>query len=325
MPKRLRGPAGPSRPPGAKRPGRPDPPPRPPAPASAPAARGLAFVADITERKDAESELETYRARLERQVKKRTQELLAANVRLRNEIAERKTSEDMLRESEAKYLALAGGIAHDFRNILMAAMGSISLAKLQLRPEERIYALLDQAEKAVSRAGELTQQLMTFARGGVPVRKVVSLGALLRESVEFSLQGSTVWCELTIPDDLWPADIDAGQISQVINNLVINAVEAMPRGGKITVTAENSPTGRKREAGLADRDYVMFSIRDEGVGIPKELLAKIFDPYFTTKLKGSGLGLATCYAIVRRHEGSIQVASEPGAGSTFSVYLPASL
>lgn len=219
---------------------------------------------------------------------------------------------------------LAGGIAHDYNNILTGILGNISLAKMFASPEDRIIKRLEQAELAALRAKTLTQQLLTFARGGTPIKRTVSVASLLEESVKFALRGSNVRCEFEIAPGLSAADIDEGQISQAIHNIVINAVQAMPEGGVLRVTARNhffhDVEGLPLEAG----SYVQISIRDEGYGIPKEHLSRIFDPYFTTKQEGSGLGLATAYSIIRKHGGVITADSELGVETTFVIYIPAS-
>ena len=212
---------------------------------------------------------------------------------------------------------LAGGIAHDFNNILMAIIGNISLAKLKLKEKDEAFLLLSEAEKACFRAKSLTQQLLTFSKGGAPVKQTASLTEMLKDSVEFVLHGSNVRCDLTIADDLWPVDVDEGQINEVIHNLVINARQAMPNGGVIEIHTKNKLLDQGKR-------FIEIILRDQGVGIPKENLQKIFDPYFTTKPKGNGLGLATTYAIIRNHGGTITVDSEVGHGTTFTIDLPAS-
>ncbi|MBM3235800.1 response regulator [Candidatus Poribacteria bacterium] len=228
---------------------------------------------------------------------------------------------------------LAGGIAHDFNNILTAILGNISIAKIKANPKDEIYARLVEAEKASLQAKDLTQQLLTFSKGGAPIKKTESITELIKDSAEFALRGSNVKCEFFIPDDIWPVEIDKGQISQVINNLIINADQAMLGGGIIKVRVENvAPVGAMRPCQavaehalpIKEGKYVKIEIEDEGIGIPKEHLSKIFDPYFTTKQKGSGLGLATSHSIIKRHDGYIAVESELGVGTTFYIYLPAS-
>ncbi len=219
---------------------------------------------------------------------------------------------------------LAGGIAHDFNNILTGIMGNIGLAKMYAKPEGRVYQRLAEAERASMRAKDLTQQLLTFAKGGAPVRQAASIAGLIIDSAGFVVRGTNVRCDFSIPDDLWPVDLDEGQMSQVINNLVINAVQAMPEGGMIRVRAENVTVDEEQMPALKAGRYVQVTVEDQGIGISEEHLPKIFDPYFTTKQKGSGLGLAICYTIVKNHDGTITVDSELGEGATFHVYLPAS-
>jgi PAS domain S-box-containing protein len=219
---------------------------------------------------------------------------------------------------------LAGGIAHDFNNILTAILGSISLAKIKAKDSSKLFEILTEAEKASLRAKDLTQQLLTFAKGGAPVKKLTSVEELIRESVRFTLRGSNIKCQFSLSDKLWDAEVDEGQINQVINNIVINAQQAMPLGGTIQVRAENSSIKEGSRILLKAGDYIKICIQDHGIGIPKELLQKIFDPYFTTKQKGSGLGLATSYSIIKNHGGLINVESRVGAGTTFYIYLPAS-
>jgi len=219
---------------------------------------------------------------------------------------------------------LAGGIAHDFNNILMAILGNIALAKIYARPGDKILKRLEEAEKASLRAKNLTQQMLTFSKGGAPVKKSVLIHELIKDSISFALSGSNVHCEFSLPGDLWPVKVDKGQIGQAINNLAINADQAMPAGGTIKVKAENTKISEENNLPLKTGEYVKITIEDQGVGIPKEHLPKIFDPYFTTKQKGSGLGLATAYSIIKRHDGYINAESELGAGTRFFIYLPAS-
>lgn len=219
---------------------------------------------------------------------------------------------------------LAGGIAHDFNNVLAAIVNNVSLAKMSINPGDKAYRRLDAAERACMRAQGLTRQLLTFSRGGAPVRKTASLAELIEESVSFALQGSNVRCEYAVSEDLRPVEIDEGQISQVIGNLVINADQAMPGGGLIKVRAENFHVREGCGLPLRCGKYVRLSVEDSGTGIHPEHLERIFDPYFSTKQKGSGLGLATTYSIIRNHDGHISVESKLGEGTTFHIYLPAS-
>ena len=223
---------------------------------------------------------------------------------------------------------LAGGIAHDFNNILTSILGNISLAKFKFSQNDltKIPELLSNSEKASFRAKDLTYQLLTFSKGGSPIIKTIAINKLVKETLEFAIHGTNIISETHIPENLWYVDIDEGQITQVIQNIVINACQAMPTGGKVTIDVENycHDSSKIRGLSLDSGDYVKISIKDEGSGIPKELLERIFDPYFTTKENGQGLGLATTYSIVRKHNGSIIVESQIGKGTTFIFFLPRS-
>ena len=220
---------------------------------------------------------------------------------------------------------LAGGIAHDFNNLLTAIIGNISLASLLLPPDDEMTTRLDDAKNASMRARDLAQQLLTFARGGAPIKKTASIAKLIQDTVSFSLRGSRNRSEFDFAPDVAPAEIDAGQISQVIANLVVNADQAMPNGGTLYVNCDNFcyDTHDAVIPDLAPGDYVRVRIRDEGVGIPEKYIKRIFDPYFTTKAKGNGLGLATAYSIIRNHNGLMTVESKVHLGTTFTIYLPA--
>jgi PAS domain S-box-containing protein len=218
---------------------------------------------------------------------------------------------------------LAGGIAHDFNNLLQGVFGYISMAKITFDQKEKALAMLEQAEQALHMSVNLTSQLLTFSKGGKPVRKKLALRPLIENAVKFALSGSGVNYTLEIVEKLRTVEADEGQIGQVIQNIVLNAEQSMPVGGTVMVAARNVHAGG--QAGhlrLPKGNYVEISISDSGVGIPEEYLPKIFDPYFTTKERGSGLGLATCYSIIKKHDGIIEVKSEVGKGSTFSIYLP---
>lgn len=219
---------------------------------------------------------------------------------------------------------LAGGIAHDFNNILTAILGNLSLLKYSTKLPGDVLSRVALAEKATLRARDLTEQLLTFAKGGAPLRQTASLREIVRESTEFALRGSNVRAEFDLAADLSPAEVDSGQIHQVIHNLVLNAVQAMPEGGLVRVKACNYALISRAEAPLPPGNYVRISVRDEGPGIPSELLPKIFDPYFTTKRGGNGLGLATAFSIIKRHDGYLTAESTPGEGAVFYLYLPAS-
>jgi len=236
----------------------------------------------------------------------------------------KKAEEELLRVQKLESLGvLAGGIAHDFNNLLTAVLGNVGLAKMYASAESKVYERLTEAEKAIQRVRDLTQQLLTFSKGGAPVKQTASIAGLIADSAQFALRGSNVRCEFAIAENLWPVEVDEGQISQVINNLVLNAVQAMPEGGTIRLSARNVTREMKRPAVLKEGEYVAISVEDQGPGIAKEHLAKIFDPYFTTKPTGSGLGLAISYSIVKNHGGVLTVESEEGVGTTFCVYLPA--
>jgi PAS domain S-box-containing protein len=217
---------------------------------------------------------------------------------------------------------LAGGIAHDFNNIMSGIFGYIELARDE-SDNQLVTQYLKEALKAIGRVKGLTQQLLTFAKGGEPVRKTSPLFPFVTETAKFALSGSNVSSITEIHQEIWPCDYDANQLGQVIDNIVINAQQAMPLGGTIFISAKNVIIGNNHPI-LNKGKYVQISIKDSGIGIPKEILPKIFDPFFTTKQKGSGLGLTTSYSIIHRHRGTIEVQSEPGKGSTFHIFLPAS-
>ncbi len=219
---------------------------------------------------------------------------------------------------------LAGGIAHDFNNILTSLVGNIGCAKLPDLDLVERDELLTEAEAAVWRARDLTQQLLTFSSGGSPVKSVEPLPQLVAESAAFALRGSNVKCGIGPSDDVWPVAVDTGQMNQVFNNLFINADQAMPEGGSVTVAIENLEIVRGDASALAPGSYVSVSIGDEGIGIAPDHLHKVFDPYFSTKQKGSGLGLAVCHSIIHGHGGKLLVESQLGVGTTFRVLLPAS-
>lgn len=217
---------------------------------------------------------------------------------------------------------LAGGIAHDFNNILTAILANIELSQMNLKPSHPSYMLLNDAKKASIRAQGFTKQLLTFAKGGAPVKKTASLTKVIMDSVQFILRGSSVSCEYSIPATLWNINMDRGQISQVIQNLIINACDAMVGEGLIKIGCENVEVLDNVSA--APGRYVKLTITDNGSGINEEGIDKIFDPYFSTKETGSGLGLAICHSIISQHNGLIEVSSTLGQGTTFSIYLQAS-
>jgi two-component system cell cycle sensor histidine kinase/response regulator CckA len=236
----------------------------------------------------------------------------------------RELEEERLKTQKLESIGtLAGGIAHDFNNLLQGVFGYLSMARLTFDKREKSLSMLEQAEKALHQAMGLTSQLLTFSKGGKPVRQRISLVPIIENAAKFALSGSRCECRLDIEPGLWMVDGDGGQLGQVIQNIVLNADQAMPLGGAVTVTARNVPGDDPAlPQGLAKRDQVMVSVQDNGVGIPANYLLRIFDPYFTTKDKGSGLGLATSYSIVRNHDGVITARSEQGAGSLFTLWLP---
>ena len=272
----------------------------------------------------ANQQTEALNQELERRVEERTAELHQSTEQLRTEIAQREQAEEeLLRARKLESLGvLAGGIAHDFNNFLTVVQGNIEVAKVQLHPNEAAHQFLDQAASACQRAAFLSSQLLTFAKGGDPIRRVVSIAQLVTDAVHLARTGSAVSIDVNIAEGLWFAEVDPGQIGQVLHNILLNARQAMPGGGTIEVRVENVLFPNSPDD-AAPR--VRISIRDYGRGISAEVLRRIFDPYFTTKPGGSGLGLATAYAIVVKHGGHISVESTPGAGTVFTVDLPASL
>ena len=217
---------------------------------------------------------------------------------------------------------LAGGLAHDFNNLLSGIYGYLDLAqKKNIDPEISDY--LTRALNSSERAKNLTRQLLTFSKGGEPVKKIEPLTPFLQETTRFALSGSNVSYSFDITPDLWMCDYDKNQMGQVIENIVINAVHAMPSGGNINIAAMNVTIPENTRPDLQAGQYVKISISDTGTGIPEKYISRIFDPFFTTKQKGSGLGLATSYSIVKRHGGIIEVESEPGRGTCFHAFIPA--
>jgi PAS domain S-box-containing protein len=239
------------------------------------------------------------------------------------DISERRKTEEELRKVERleSLGVLAGGIAHDFNNLLTGILGNLSLA--QMGKEEDFEAILEEARHASIQAKNLTQQLLTFSKGGAPIKGTLNIEEVIRESAEFSLHGSNVSCKFNFANDLWKVKADKGQISQVIDNLVINANQAMPEGGKIRIKTENTILDEKISLPLPEGKYIKITFQDEGIGVPEEYLPKIFDPYFSTKQEGSGLGLATVYSVIQKHGGYTTVESEVGKGTFFYIYLPA--
>ncbi len=258
-------------------------------------------------------------------IRDQSQKMIGVVLVFRDVTEKQRLEDELIKSQKLESIGvLAGGIAHDFNNILTAILGNVALAKMHARSGDKIHELLSEAEKAFWRARDLTQQLLTFAKGGAPIKKAAVLNDIIQDTTHFVLAGANVRAQFNLPEDLWSVEYDPGQLSQVINNLVINAVQAMPEGGVMEVGAENVILGANSGVPLTPGRYVKLVFKDQGIGIASQHLSKIFDPYFTTKQRGSGLGLATTYSIIKRHEGYIQVESEVGVGSTFTVFLPAS-
>ncbi|WP_198555458.1 PAS domain-containing hybrid sensor histidine kinase/response regulator [Colwellia sp. 75C3] len=237
---------------------------------------------------------------------------------------QKQVEEELFKSRKLKSVGLlAGGIAHDFNNILAGLFGHLELAKLKLPPEHAAYQHIKTANQAMDRATNLTNQLLTFAKGGDPLFEIIDVKQIIRDSIELSLSGSGVKTILTLPKDLWMLNADRGQLSQVLTNLLINAVHAMPRGGTLTIEAINIKKFTHNIIPHISGEFVGLKISDQGIGISDEQQKHIFDPYFTTKQSGSGLGLATAHSIIAKHNGYISVESELGKGTTFSIYLPA--
>jgi len=241
----------------------------------------------------------------------------------------KKAGEELLKAKKLESLGvLAGGIAHDFNNLMSAVVGNISLARIEMKPGSKAFRNLVEAEKASIQTKELTARLITFSKGGGPAKEAVSIGDLVKNCVGFSLKGSDISCNFSIPDDISPVEIDEDQMKQAIHNIVTNAQEVMAGQGTIKVSCEDVNIGEKDSLTLKDGKYVKISIEDQGPGIPEEDLEKIFDPYFSTKdmgaQKGMGLGLAISDSIVKKHDGLITVESQMETGTTLSIYLPAS-
>ncbi|HNY13373.1 MAG TPA: PAS domain S-box protein, partial [Candidatus Wallbacteria bacterium] len=237
----------------------------------------------------------------------------------------RRMEEEMLKSSKLESVGfLAGGIAHDFNNILMGIIGNITLAKkrIESQDKQKVIDVLLRAEKVAYKAKNLTEQLITFSRGGMPIKKTIRLNEVIKDSAQFAITGSSVTCRFSIADDIWLVEGDEGQIAQVMTNLVLNAKQSMPDGGEISISARNVIIGEDGLVMLKPGKYIRICISDRGVGIAPENLQKIFDPYFTTKNDGTGLGLSTSYSIVKNHNGLITVDSKPGEGSTFDIYFP---
>ena len=260
---------------------------------------------------------------------KSKEKLTGARELLKQEIARREAvEEELLRAQKLESFGVfAGGIAHDFNNALAAILNHIHIAKIFIEPGSAAYKTLEAAARAAHNAKSLTRQLLTFSKGGKLVKKVARIEELIieeliKDTVELVTVGADIRCEFDIADDLWPVKVDSSQIGQVIGNLAINAAQAMPQGGVIRVRAGNIILGKDDVLPLSGGKYLKLSVKDRGTGIPEEHLSRVFDPYFSTKEHGSGLGLAYSYLIIKNHGGHITVESRAGRGATFYVYLP---
>ncbi|HKI69455.1 MAG TPA: ATP-binding protein, partial [Verrucomicrobiae bacterium] len=237
----------------------------------------------------------------------------------------RRSDEELLLQSKLESGALlAGGIAHDFNNILLGIIGNVSLARMTSHSTEKVLERLAGVEKAALRAKDLTQQLLSFAKGGAVAKKTMPVNGMLREVCDSALQDADVQCEFSLREDAWPVEVDEGQFRQVLNSLILNARQATPDSGRMEVRLDNVELSRGFPPNLPAGKYLKISIKDSGPGIAPENVARIFEPYFSTKTHRSGLGLATAYSVVRKHGGYIGVESAVGAGTTFHIYLPAS-
>jgi PAS domain S-box-containing protein len=302
------------------------------------------FLKDNRQKKELKStnfQLKTSTNELEISIKNQRQEKRIITLRLRdlieneklvgsfgiiNDITEKKhLEEEIARTQKLESLGvLAGGLAHDFNNILTAILSNIDFAKLNLTNKDKAEQVLEEATSATLRAQKLTEQLLTFAKGGKPLKKTIHITKLIKESAEFVLRGSNLKPIYDIQPDLKPVNVDEGQLNQALNNIIINANHAMKDGGILEIRAENYKVTEADFLPLRQGKYVRIDLKDKGPGIPKNVINRIFDPFFTTKPKGSGLGLSTAFSIIKNHQGHIDVRSVPEEGTTFSIYLPTS-
>ncbi|MCK5707638.1 MAG: PAS domain S-box protein, partial [Candidatus Aureabacteria bacterium] len=251
---------------------------------------------------------------------------VVAMVEIAEDITDQKRmEEELIKEKRMESVGLlAGGIAHDFNNLLTVIFGNIKMIKMFCSPDEKMGQYLKASEKSLEDAKALTNQLLTFSRGGEPVKEIASIGGILKDIVNFNLHGARIKPQFSIDEGLWNAEVDVGQIKQIISNLVINALQAMPGSGNLYVKASNSIVDEENKIGnLEEGKYIHFSIKDEGIGISKGVLSQIFNPFFSSKKEGRGLGLSVCHSIVKKHNGFITAESETDKGTTFHVYLPA--
>jgi len=258
------------------------------------------------------------------QIKSKKNNLLGIVIVIRDITDKKQLEKEIQKQSMLKSIGiLAGGIAHDFNNILTALVGNLSLIKIKIKQDDEIYQILDETERATFRARSLTKQLLTFSKGGAPIRQPEDIKKLLREVATFTLSGSNHKIQFSIQPDLWSIEIDEGQISQGLNNIILNAIQSMDASGVIAISATNTTVTEESCLPVLKGNYIKISISDQGKGISKESLNKIFEPYFSTKENGTGLGLASSYSIIKNHNGHIFVDSVVGKGSTFDIFLPA--
>ena len=237
---------------------------------------------------------------------------------------QQKLLEEQVKTSKLESLGImAGGIAHDFNNLLTGILGNLSLAVLNSKLDSETRELLEVSEKSCLRARDLTSRLLVFSRGGSPIKEIISLSELIADSAHYAVHGSHVECDISLAPDLWPVKVDKSLISQLIHHIVFNAVQASPENGTVKISACNIHLDINHRSRLAPGRYTQISIQDNGHGIPEENLSKIFDPYFTTKAKASGLGLTAAHAIVIRHQGAILVDSKVGNGTLVTMFIPA--
>jgi len=239
--------------------------------------------------------------------------------------SEKKLEQELMKIHKLESLGvLAGGIAHDFNNILTSIVSYLGVARLNNPKNANLIEILDEVEKASMRARDLTQQLLTFSKGGAPIKFAASINNLIKESAIFALRGSNITCDFHLDESICAVDIDKGQMSQVINNLVINAIQAMPKGGEITIRSSDVFLNVNDVAALETGDYILINLEDSGCGIHPDHQSMVFDPFFTTKQTGTGLGLSLSYSIINNHNGHLTFSSDLGKGTTFNIYLPAS-
>ena len=248
----------------------------------------------------------------------KTEKIIAEN--------ERKRLEEQLQQSQKIEAigTLAGGIAHDFNNMLGIILGNVSEALSSITEKEELYQILLDIQEGGIQAQSLTQQLLTFSKGGAPIKQLTDINQLIEESVGFVIRGSKSNCEFMLSENLPHAMVDPGQLNQSINNIVINAIQAMPEGGTLRIISKEMTLTNKTSLPILSGNYIKISIIDQGSGIPDKDLSRIFDPFYTTKTKGNGLGLSTTFSIIKRHNGHISAESVLGKGTTFHIYLPAS-